>query len=73
VVPPPRGGGGGGGPGKFFLNIFFYKDKSRNLSKIVLVLLSASVERVGVSRMQFFFFKVTSMCSELQMVEIALR
>ena len=29
--------------------------KSRNLSKIVSVLLSASVERVGVSRMRDFF------------------
>ena len=28
--------------------------KSRNLSKIVMVLLSASVERVGVSRMRDF-------------------
>ena len=33
--------------------------KSCNLSKIVSVLLSASVERVGVSRMQdFFYFKI---------------
>ena len=30
-------------------------DKSRNLFKFVLVLLSASVERVGVSRMRDFF------------------
>ena len=29
----------------------FFKDKSRNLSKIVLVLLSASVKRFFVSRM----------------------
>ena len=35
--------------------LVFYKDKSRNLSKIVLVLPSASVERVGVSRMRDFF------------------
>ena len=38
----------------FFLIIFF-KDKSRNLFKFVSVLLSASVERVGVSRMRDFF------------------
>ena len=31
------------------------KDKSCNLLKIVSVLLSASVERVGVSRMRDFF------------------
>ena len=30
--------------------------ESRNRSKIVSVLLSASVERVGVSRMQDFFY-----------------
>ena len=34
---------------------FFFIDKSRNLLKFVLVLLSASVERVGVSRMRDFF------------------
>ena len=33
---------------------FFFVDKSRNLFKFVLVLLSASVERVGVSRMRDF-------------------
>ena len=33
----------------------FFFDKSRNLSKIVLVLLSASVERFDVSRMRDFF------------------
>ena len=31
---------------------FFLLDKSRNLSKFALVLLSASVERVGFSRMR---------------------
>ena len=46
----PLRGRGGAGWGVFFFNSFFYKDKSRNLSKILLVLLSASVERVGVSR-----------------------
>ena len=35
----------------FYYFLFFFKD---NLSKIVLVLLSASVERVGVSRMRDF-------------------
>ena len=44
----------GEGEGEFFLFLFLYKDKSRNLSKIVSVLLSASVERVGVSRMRDF-------------------
>ena len=34
----------------------FLKDKSSNLLKIVSVLLSAPVERVGVSRMLDFFF-----------------
>ena len=35
--------------------IIFY-DKSRNLFKFVFVLLSASVQRVGVSRMRDFYF-----------------
>ena len=35
--------------------IYFSFLSSRNLSKIVLVLLYASVERVGVSRMRNFF------------------
>ena len=35
--------------------VFFFKDKSRHLSKIISVLLSASVERFFVSRMQDFF------------------
>ena len=34
-------------------------DKSRNLFKFVSVLLSASVERVGVSRMRDFFFTIS--------------
>ena len=39
----------------FFIFIFFFfKGKSRNLSKLVLVLLSASVERFFVSRMRDF-------------------
>ena len=38
-----------------FLN-FFFKDKSCNRFKFVSVLLSASVERVGVSRMRDFFY-----------------
>ena len=33
---------------------FFFLDKSRNLSKIVSVLLSASVERFFVSRLRDF-------------------
>ena len=37
----------------FFLN---FLDKSRNLSKIVSVLLSASVERFFVSRVRDFFY-----------------
>ena len=37
----------------FFL--IFFKDKSCNLFKFVSVLLSASVERVGVSRMRDFY------------------
>ena len=40
---------------KFFWWHFFLKDKSHNLFKFVSVLLSASVERVGVSRMRDFF------------------
>ena len=39
----------------FFLYFFLLLDKSRNLSKFVSVLLSASIERVGVSRMWDFF------------------
>ena len=52
--PPPRP------PPFFFIDkssfffIFFYK--SRFLLKFVLVLLYASVKRVGVSRMHFFLF-----------------
>ena len=38
----------------FYFN--FFKYKSRNLSKIVSVLLSASVERFFVSRMRDFWF-----------------
>ena len=61
MAPPSKsplageGGGRFGGWGIFIL--FFYKDKSCNLLKFVLVLLSASVERVGVSRMRNFFIK----------------
>ena len=41
----------------FFLSFFLLLlDTSCNLSKFVSVLLSASVERVGVSRMRFFSF-----------------
>ena len=36
--------------------ILYFLDKSRNLSKIVSVLLSASVERFDISRMRDFFF-----------------
>ena len=39
---------------QIFLTAFFFIDKSRNLFKIVSVLLSALVERVGVSRMRDF-------------------
>ena len=39
--------------GNFFVLYLFYK--SCNLFKFLLVLLSASVERVGVSRMQDFY------------------
>ena len=35
--------------------VCFSSDKSRNLFKFVLVLLSASVERVDISRMRDFF------------------
>ena len=35
------------------------KDKSCNLFKFVSVLLSASVKRVGVSRMRYFFQNMT--------------
>ena len=44
----------------FFKKIlnFFLKDKSCNLSKIVLVLQSASVERFDVSRMRDFYITV---------------
>ena len=38
-----------------FFFLFFFKDKSCNLSKIVSVLRSASVERFFVSRMRDFF------------------
>ena len=48
----------GGGVKFFSLFFFFLLDKSRNLFKFVSVLLSASVERVGVSRMRDF--KVTN-------------
>ena len=41
-----------------FCGIFFI-DKSCNLFKFVSVLLSASVERVGVSRMLDFFYSFT--------------
>ena len=37
--------------------VFFFIDKSRNLFKFVLVLLSASVEIVGVSRMRDFYIQ----------------
>ena len=37
---------------------FFFKDKSRILFKFVSVLLSAAVERVGVSRMRDFYIRV---------------
>ena len=40
----------------WFLYAGFFFDKSCNLSKIVSVLRSASVERFDVSRMQDFFF-----------------
>ena len=36
-------------------NWYKFLDTSRNLFKFVLVVLSASVERVGVSRMRDFF------------------
>ena len=45
-----------------FLFIFFL-DKSRNLLKFVSVLLSASVERVGVTRMRDFFTESCFMCN----------
>ena len=38
----------------FAILAMFFKDKSRNLFKFVSVLLSASVERVGVSRVRDF-------------------
>ena len=41
---------------------FFFKDKSRNLFKFVSVLLSASVERGGVSRMRDFVL-TTELCT----------
>ena len=39
----------------FFFFFFFFQDKSCNLFKFVSVLISASVERVGVSCMRDFF------------------
>ena len=42
-------------PNFCFTAIFFLLDKSRNLFQFVSVLLSASVERVGVSRIRDFF------------------
>ena len=54
-APPLKDLGAGGGG---FFCIFlkeFYSDKSRNLSKILPVLLSALVKRVGVSRMRDLF------------------
>ena len=55
----PLVGAGGDGEGgtapNFFYRIFFLlQDKSRNLFKFVSVLLSPSVERVGVSHMRDF-------------------
>ena len=41
-----------------FLFLYLFLDKSHNLSKIVSVLLSASVERFFVSLMQDFFFVI---------------
>ena len=49
-------GRGGDSPQNFLTAFFFFfQDKSCNLFKFVSVLLSASVERVGVSRMRDFF------------------
>ena len=45
------------GQGFFLLRHLLIKKKLTNLFKFVLVLLSASVERVGVSRMRDFFYK----------------
>ena len=39
-----------------FKDFFFFKDKSRNLSKIVSVLVSASVDRFFVSHMRDLYF-----------------
>ena len=44
--------------GLHYFFIFFFLDKSRNLSKIVSVLRSASVERFDVSRMRDFLDKL---------------
>ena len=54
----PSGGGGGGNCGGKEK-----KDKSCNFFKFVLVLLFASVERVGVSRMWDFFSLPTSLAT----------
>ena len=48
----------------WILTAFFLKDKSRNLFKLVSVLLSAAVERVGVSRMRDSYGP-TSSCANL--------
>ena len=63
-APPPSKSplAGERGLGVFFLFFLFYKDKSHNLSKIVLVLLSALVERVGCVPYAGFFQKWSKNC-----------
>ena len=56
-----RGGCVDASTAPFFLS-FFLLDKSCYLSKFVSVLLSASVERVGVSRMRDFFYVFIVYC-----------
>ena len=54
-----------------FLSSSFFLDKPRKLSKFVSVLLSASVERVGVSRMWDFFWHVIYLFVWLVVLQVA--
>ena len=59
-MPPPTKKNVGLPPNFFDCNFFLlFLDKSRNLFKFVSVLLSALVERVGVSRMRDFLIELS--------------
>ena len=48
----------------------FFLDKSHNLFKFVSVLLSASVERVGVSRLRNFFLEASLSVNEFHQIYV---